>query len=691
MPPESLFRHSLRCPSPLFEDPTSLIDSLHYPKTLNLQNPDKNFIAQPVEDSNNAELCLSLDGYFNEFGSNFFYKDCPGVVNFNDLDNSNKMFTLPGVLSVECTNFVDSRERDIKSFDKNGLRILPSDLWAIRREVMSWVDYPSTYSYGVFCSNLQLNAIKVSDLRRWVIANSPRYGVVIDVYMRDHVCVLFRLCLNAIRREALSFLGHGMNMKTLSYDCPVLGQVLMWIASQLSILYGEMNAKCFAIHIFGQCVLEAANGVLFPWEFDLKERSTELDANDSGLRDVKFGEPLEGSMESKVGKEVDENTDVEGIFVSQVAAAVAALHERSLLEAKIKKLRMPQQLPRYQRMTQHHYVSKRADDERKARSNYRAIIEHDGLPSRKSSNQETSKTKTREELLAEERDYKRRRMSYREEVEKDNFTVAVIIKKMPCEACELDASIQSHSSHLVMRDIIDEYMEEIKQAGGIGCFEKVAEEEGLPRKPPSTTDIALDVNELRKSSSKSSEAIRSTPNHCQKQLHSDHNIRSTTSRDASLQYSEQRGQGHNRHHEQVEYPRSAGRDSHGRQPYSRSPERHKSHGLLHERSSRYRERDGVELTIIKHHEKRPSCKSNYQNNKSSHSLSDSSNNHGVQKDDEKWAVRDRHLRHLYGDHSSNVLAKNAFEDRYNPAESHDTYEDGVYTGNKYVRQEEFHE
>ncbi|KAF2287462.1 hypothetical protein GH714_000651 [Hevea brasiliensis] len=204
------------------------------------------------------------DGYFNEFGSNFFYKDCPGVVNFIDLDNSNKMFTLPGVLSVECANFVDSRERDIKSFDKNGLRILPSDLWAIRREVKGWVDYPSAYSCGVFCSNLQLNAIKVSDLRRWVIANSPRYGVI-DVYMRDH--------------------------------------------------YGEMNAKCFAIHIFGQCVLEAVNGVLFPWEFDLKERSTELDANDSGLRDVKFGEPLEGSIESKVGNEVDESTDVEEVDI----------------------------------------------------------------------------------------------------------------------------------------------------------------------------------------------------------------------------------------------------------------------------------------------------------------------------------------------------------------------------------------
>lgn len=347
MPPESLFLHSLHCPYSLSEDPTSLIDSLYYPKTLNIQNPDENFIAQSIQHSDNAELCFSLDGYFNEFRSNFFYNDCPGVVNFNDLESSNKMFTLPGVLSVDCANFVGNREGDIKCFDKSRFRVLPSDLWAVRREVEGWVDYPSMYSYGVLCSILQLNLIKFGDLRRWIIANSPRYGVVIDVYMADHMCVLFRLCLKAIRKEALSVVGNGMNMKTLSFNCPVLGQVLMWIASQFSILYSEMKAKCFAIHIFRHCVLDVANVVVFPLDSNSRERST--DANHSDARDVKFGEPLEGIIESKVGTEMDESADGEVIFVSQVAASIAALHERSLLEAKIKRLRMPQSLPRHQR------------------------------------------------------------------------------------------------------------------------------------------------------------------------------------------------------------------------------------------------------------------------------------------------------------------------------------------------------
>ncbi|KAF2292430.1 hypothetical protein GH714_022710 [Hevea brasiliensis] len=63
------------------------------------------------------------------------------------------------------------------------------------------------------------------------------------------------------------------------------------------------------------------------------------------------------------------------------------------------------------------------------------------------------------------------------------------------------------------------------------------------------------------------------------------------------------------------------------------------------------------MTTPKHHEKRSSSKANYQNYKSSHSLPDSANNSGVQKNDEQLAVRDRHLRNSYGNHSSNVLAK----------------------------------
>ena len=240
------------------------------------------------------------------------------------------MFALPGVLLIECVNFGVSGEREQEGFDKNGFRVLPSDLWAIRREIEGWIDYPIVYSYSVFCLILRLDLIKRSDLRRWIIANSPRYGVVIDVYMRDHICVIFRLCLKAIRREALSSVSSEMNVKSLK--CPILVQVLMWIGSQLSILYGEVNAKCFAIHVLKQCLLEAANEVVvFLLDSCLKESLKDLDAYENEIKDSK----LEG--------------DDRVISGTQVAAAVAALHERSILEAKIKLLRVPQQLPRYQR------------------------------------------------------------------------------------------------------------------------------------------------------------------------------------------------------------------------------------------------------------------------------------------------------------------------------------------------------
>nr|VDC73348.1 unnamed protein product [Brassica rapa] len=78
--------------------------------------------------------------------------------------------------------------------------------------------------------------------------------------------------------------------------------------------------------------------------------------------------------------------------------------------------------------------------------NYRPIIDHDGLPRQRLSNQNMNKMKTREELLADERDYKRRRMSYRGKK----------VKRTPRQ---------------VLQDMIKEFTE-VKLAGGIGCFEK---------------------------------------------------------------------------------------------------------------------------------------------------------------------------------------------------------------------------
>ncbi|CAG7878421.1 unnamed protein product, partial [Brassica rapa] len=93
----------------------------------------------------------------------------------------------------------------------------------------------------------------------------------------------------------------------------------------------------------------------------------------------------------------------------------------------------------------------------KGRPSYRPIIDHDGLPRQRLSNQDMNKMTTREELLAEERDYKRRRMSYRGKK----------VKRTPRQ---------------VLSDMIEEFTEEVKLAGGIGCFEK-----GVPVHSSSST------------------------------------------------------------------------------------------------------------------------------------------------------------------------------------------------------------
>ncbi|KAJ4846122.1 hypothetical protein Tsubulata_000816 [Turnera subulata] len=648
MPPHSLFLHSLHCPSLLLDNPSSLIGSLHYPNTLHpAKDPILNTLHHhhPTQDPPTTDLCLSLEHYYTEFSSHFFYRDCPGVVNVIDLDSSRKTSTIPGVVSKECADFVagGGDEGDVKDFDASGFWVLASGLLAIRREIEGWSDYPRTCSYSIFCAILRLNVIKLSDLRRWIIANSPRYGVVIDVYMTDHVSVLFRLALKAIRKEAMRLMGCKENAKALSFECPVLNQVLLWIASQLSVLYGEMDAKYFSIHILKQCVLDASKGILF------SPLLLESEANESDIKDVtdqkKYEEPTDGSEVCNEGKRADEILDGDAIFVSQVAAAVAALHERSLLETKIKGLRVSQLPPRYMRMAEHAFVSKSAKEERKKRPSYKAIIEHDGVPRKRSSNEDTSKTKTREELLAEERDYKRRRMSYRGKK----------LKRTPLQ---------------VLRDIIDQYTEEIKQAGGIGIFEKT-EDEGTSPKPSSIPDSSMRVHKPGKGNSESSEVIMNAADENTKQSRYDHNIGSTGWKvDLSQEY-EKQVKGHHGRHEPQEHWRSTSRDRHDRDNHSRYSRRHKSHEWTHKHTADRKEQE--EVTRSEERGKKSSSKSSYHDYKSSSFMPDSAIN--IRKDNKKLDARDSRSRHSHWNHTSKSLPQDSFEDRYDPTEYNDIYED----------------
>ncbi|GFZ05957.1 hypothetical protein Acr_18g0001270 [Actinidia rufa] len=473
----------------------------------------------------------------------------------------------PG-LSARRIVIVRAEPSRCRGFYLVGARILRG----MRSEIETWRDYPASYSYSVLRAILYSLIAEESDFMRWVVVNSPRYGVLIDVPLRDHIVLLFQLCLKAIAREAnLLFNGDavGLNRSGMSFKCPILVEVLKWLSFQFSVLYGEVNGKMFAIDMLKQWILNASpNSSLFP------------------LREVdgKSAETFEKTMEDEGNVVLNESTSGRVIFVSQVAAAVAALHERSLLEEKIKALRDTRPRPSYQRMAEHGYFSKMADEERQKRSNYRPLLEHDGLFWQRPHNQ-------------------------------------------------------------VMRDIIEEYMEEITQAGGIGCLtEAVEEAKKFTSEPP--LYIATDVDELKKNVYDSSEITREQAHGYKKKLYPHNNVRSTRSEYESPEYQKHRRRESSRHHDHLEAQRSVDRDKRDRDYYSRSPDRQRSNSRSHDHIRYHGHRD-------------------------SHSRSHERSNHQREPGDWNSELKDRQRRQGYRDRRSDSVTLRDFEDRYDPSESCD--------------------
>ncbi|EOA29984.1 hypothetical protein CARUB_v10013089mg [Capsella rubella] len=593
MPPEALFLHSLRCPNPL--DLTHLLGSFSsYRNTLELPSQ--------VQLSNDAgDLCVSLDE-LADFGTNFFYKDCPGAVNFSELDGIKPTLTLPNILSLECSDLQVADEKENNSM----LGILPSDLCAIKSEINQWRDYPNSYSYSVLSAMLGSKAIETSELNSWILVNSTRYGVIIDTYMRDHIFLLFRLCLKSVVKEACGFMmepdanGVGeqqiMSCKSRIFECPVLVRVLSWLASQLAVLYGEGNGKFFALDMFKQCIVESASQImLFRSERSTPQSSGALEGLDDARlsnKDVKMEKPCENSALDSA----------QVISVSRVAAAVAALNERSMLEGKIRAIRYAQPLTRYQRLAEIGVMRAKAEEERKRRSSYRPIIDHDGLPRQRSSNQDMNKIKTREELLAEERDYKRRRMSYRGKK----------VKRTPRQ---------------VLRDIIEEYTEEIKLAGGIGCFEK-----GMPLQ--SLSSVGNDQKESDVGYSSAPSTLTDASSKFYKQRKEENR--------ADTEYSKDNRNNIDKVNRHEEYDSGSSQRQRRHRSYKHSDQRHDKHS----------DRRDDEFTRNKQHSLEK--KSSHQNHRSSREKS--SSDYKTKRDD-SYDRRSREPRN-----------QNSFEDRYNPTE-----------------------
>ncbi|KAK4366461.1 hypothetical protein RND71_014341 [Anisodus tanguticus] len=559
LPLYSFFSHSLHCLPPT-NHIQNLIQTLKYRHTLRSSNPFT------LTSNSQSDLCFSLESYFDFENPDFFYSDCPGVVSFpiRGENPAPPMLTLPAVLSSQCSNFGRNSMVFPNEFEFVKI-ILPSEVYAIRNEMNCWSDFPFTYSYRVLRGVLGLGMSSVECLSTWVVVNSARcYGIVLDLAMRDHLLVLFKLCLKAIVREAIDLAsmfyneeGEGSGLSNRSFKCPLLVQVLVWLATQLSVLYGEMNGKLFAINMVKQCICDSAfSSCMF-------SESTDMERGDGNLLS---GETLKSRMENEGANVSDEALSNSPIFVSQVAAAVAALHERSMLEEKIKALRSLPSLPAYQRLMEHTYISNKADEERQKRPNYKALLEHDGLLWQRSrNNQDSTRTKTREELLAEERDYKRRRMSYRG-------------KKL------------KRSSTQIMRDIIEEYMEEIRQADAISFPTKGAEEAKFP---PSATyrpdNYYMDKAESGKRQLDSSALSKGREGGgYRNEFHTDGEVHSTSFKDDYSENMEKASQWHRR---QLVTERSNGRSRQERKDYSRSPNQQDGGASLREKSISQENRD----------------------------------------------------------------------------------------------------
>lgn len=598
----------------------------------------QNKFVQPLNDPT-SDLCFSLDDYV-DFGSNFFYQGCSGVVSSIDDDATRRIFTLPGVLSVECANFVGNSGRESDQFWGSSVKILPSEMWVVGREFELLSDYPNEYSYSVVRAFCCMDCLKESDLLSWLIANSPRFGVVIDVAMRDHMSVLFRLCLKAMRREAaLSYgslfkgdVGDGgrkLDLKPLRFKCPITVEVLRWLASQLSILYGETNAKSFAISMLRHLLLSAASyASLFPLDKKMDQNSS-IEQEDNEV-DVKGSD------------RTDERIFSRSIFVYQIAAAIAALHERSLLEQRIRELRNPLALTAYQRMAEYQYISKKADEERQKRPDYRPLIEHDSLPFQRQHDQDNMKMKTREELLAEERDYKRRRMSYRG-------------KKL------------KRTTKEVMRDIIEEYMEAIKQTGGIGGLAMGDAEGAMPTFKNSPAYNSTNFEMAHHSTNDQHHGYR-------KPLDYKYESADKKPIDASSGRKERQKKEPYSHRHQDE---RTSRDRSSRDYYSGSPSVDRGPSRPREHRSHRRNQGVMETDEDEHSKSNYSFRSmsSYNDQKSLYSTSSTLRNSSGRKDKRKLESPERHrwTKHENGEWGSSKRGE--FSDRYDPSEASDIYDD----------------
>lgn len=396
-------------------------------------------------------------------------------------------------------------------------RLLPSMLWSLQREVDAWKDIPTGVSQAVLRAAQTLGRVRRVTILEWLLVYSPSHGIVLDVALASHIWSLLKLFLKAVRTEACTcyqqyicmneedgsytkgstkggIANTGLDIETekkvgqMLVEFSVLSDAGTWLADKLADLYGPVQSRAVVLGLlklslktsglflsssFMELAVEhirktsASEQISHGNEVDLVD-GCKLSSNHEEDQSRMLGE----SGAAQKAKECSlETVDLEILDDSleerQVEEAIAALQMRATLEKYIKAKTGLDNLSRPQLIQEHEVLVKRAADERAKQPNFHPVSEHDGLTWQRSQQQE-NKSKTKEELMAEERDYKRRRMSYRGKK----------LKRTPTQ---------------VLHDIIENHMAEIADAGGIGCFSKQPSGAPLPSFNP---DIHLPSEHL---------------------------------------------------------------------------------------------------------------------------------------------------------------------------------------------------
>lgn len=240
-------------------------------------------------------------------------------------------------------------------------------------------------------------------------------------------------------------------------------------------------------------------------------------------------------------------------------------------------------------------------------------------------NKDPNKIKTREELLAEERDYKRRRMSYRG-------------KKM------------KRSTTQVMRDIIDEYMEEIKKVNGI-----LQEADGVEPRGSEGYSVPGDhLNTITLEKNKSVDVLSRSQHHDYRGKLHYHSNQSLAPTENALEDNVQGTVDSQKHQRDPENERGVKRARYDRN-FSRSPCRQSDSHLQSHSRSRWKHRD-------------PEISRERFSQSSDRSHSKSDKHMSLRKEENEFHMENRssRCRREHQDKKSSSL-RAGFENRYSPA------------------------